>query len=212
MNKSEQIQAAKDLAKKKVKLPKTNVLGEQIKLIKKFAKSEAKSRGKTARDVQDVINLVSEIKEGETLHIISNKIDSPNIMRAFEPESLKAVFIATWAVTEPGLIQLKKISDAGVNVSVLMDTTYSYKWAFESGAIGSFKDNARFYFSRTHMKMQMYEFINGSVLGFIGSMNLSNNPRFENMFITKDKEVFFFYLNTIKDIAAGKFNEQQRMF
>ena len=54
-------------------------------------------------------------------------------------------------------------------------------------------------FCANHSKFIVIETETG-VLNFVGSMNFSNNPRFENITIDKDINTFEFYRDFIKNV------------
>lgn len=183
----------------------------QVKLIKKLQVREIKQARKIARDVATIIELVHEVKPGETLQLISNKFDSPSILRSFNPADIAEIHISTWAITEAGILSLKKLSDEGVRIYVLLDTTHSYKWVFESGAYELLNENVTFKFTENHTKFQLFKFKEETYLSFIGSMNLSLNPRWENIEITCNPDIYHFYKDWIQSVMLNQTQAQKRI-
>lgn len=189
-----------------------SVANNQTKLVKKLLIKDIKTRFKVANDVQSVLDIITDLEDGITIKVVSNAYDSPSIIKAFDPETIKSVYISTWAVTEQGLLLLKHLSDHGVKVKCLLDTTHSYKWIFQSGASGLLGENIEFKFSENHSKFQLFEFKDGSYISIVGSMNLSNNPRWENMDFTKDPETYHFYRSFIDSVISGETQTQKQLF
>lgn len=196
----------------KLKKAKFSVNNNQVKLVAKLAKREIVTGRKIATDLEEIHQIISQINEGETWKIISNVFDSPSFLKYFDPKTIKSLHISTWAITEQGIFMLKKLSDHGVKIRVLLDTTHSYKWVFKSGAFSLLSSNVEFKFTENHTKLQLFEFTNGTYITIAGSMNLSNNPRWENFEITKDKDTYIFYKTWLDSVMDGKTNTQKKLF
>ena len=163
------------------------------KLIYRVKKNDYKFRGKIARDVETIRELMDALKPGECWEIISNSIDSPHIINAY-CDQIDELYVGTWAITPAGIAALKLAVDSGCRLcTVVMDRTHSYKWMFKDGAYKVLNGAVSFKFIANHSKYIVLKLKNGEVLNFVGSMNLSNNPRFENMRMSKDEDEFEFY-------------------
>jgi hypothetical protein len=196
----------------KLKKAKFSVTNNQTKLIKNLARKNLLTKFKVANDVQQIRELINSVNPGETLKLISNSFDSPSILKTFLPETLKSIYISTWAITEQGILMLRHFTDKNVKIKVLLDVTHSYKWVFKSGAYSMLNDFVEFKFTENHTKFQLFEFKDGSYITIVGSMNLSNNPRWENMDITRDEKVYNFYKNWMDEVMTGQTSSQPKLF
>lgn len=218
MNPAEQKTAALDQIQRrrdeinKLKKAKFSVTNNQTKLVKKLLIKDVKTRFKVAADVEAIIEIIKELEPGITVKVVSNAYDSPSIIKCFDPETIKSVYISTWAVTEQGLLLLKHLSDFGIKCKCLLDTTHSYKWIFQSGAASLMGENIEFKFTENHSKFQLFEFNDGSYISIVGSMNLSNNPRWENMDFTTDPETYWFYRNFMDQVINEETTQQKKLF
>ena len=186
-----------------------NVRSPQSKINLKLKRLNIKYMPKEIADKKGILELVSLIDENSTLKVISNKFDTPNIISAIDSIfEINEIFISTWAVTPIGIARLQTLSDKGVKITVLLDRTHSYKWTFESGAYKVLK-NVDFVFTENHSKFVLFDIKNDFPINFIGSFNLSNNPRYENIEINRLKEEFVFYSDFIKMVQNG-WNESQK--
>jgi hypothetical protein len=151
---------------------------------------------KSTNDMPYILQLIDNVQQGEQIHLFSNAFDSPSILYAIKcKEVIQEVVISTWAITDRGLSMLKELGD-DVDVYVLLDKTYSYKWVFESGAI-AYLENTKLKFSENHSKVILVK-TEKNWYSFVGSMNLSNNPRIENILINNDEDIYKFYEGCIK--------------
>ena len=211
MNKAELIekQQAKITALKKSVM---NVRSPQSKITLKLLKLNVKSLPKSLVDKKGIIELVSLVDEDHTLKVISNLFDTPNIITAIDSiYDISECYISTWAVTPIGIARLQSLSEKNINCTVLLDRTHSYKWTFESGAYKILK-NVNFVFTENHSKFVLFKLKDGSVINFIGSFNLSNNPRFENIEINRIKDEYEFYKSFIVGVQSGTYESQKTLF
>jgi hypothetical protein len=182
------------------------ILTERVKvenkIVKKLNKHNFKRSHKIESDIETIKDLITELDNFESINLISKKFDSPNIIIALL-ERIKNIYIATWAITPAGINALVEIVNSGtVNEAyLLLDKTHSYKWIFQSTAYEILKGKVKIRFCANHSKFICIEHENG-YLNFSGSMNFSNNPRFENINIDKDKETFDFYKTFVKTVSA----------
>ena len=174
---------------------------EQIthnKMYKKICHYKYSRSRKIANDIATVQQLLSELAPGEEMMLISNAFDSPAIISTLS-EQIRELYIATWAITPAGISVVHDLPNIERCV-IMLDRTHSYKWIFSSGAYSYVQGKATFKFAINHSKMLAMRLSEGSrytYLNVIGSMNLSNNPRYENMLITTHKEDYEFIHNFI---------------
>lgn len=168
------------------------------KMVSKIKKHRFKKEYKMSSDIGIIKKLVNELDGENQVDLISKAFDSPSIVLSYKNE-IKKLYIATWAITPAGISALEEISKNGIieECIVLLDMTHSYKWIFQSEAYKILKGRVKFKFMATHSKYICYQLADGSVINFIGSMNFSNNPRFENIQINKDPLYFEFYTGFI---------------
>lgn len=159
---------------------------------------------KINEDCERIKKMVEDIAEDEELLILSNSFDSPNIIISFKDE-IEEIFIGTWAITPAGITAISEMSNLRTGV-VLMDKTHSYKWIFASGAYEFLARKVQFKFTANHSKFLAMKMRDGSYLNFIGSMNLSNNPRYENITINKRQEDFEFLADFVQNVKGERMN------
>ena len=212
MNQSEIIQKQKEKINA-IKKKAINVRSPQAQIIQKLIVKEVKWKPKENKDKKTILALVDEIPEGCRMKIISNLFDSPNVISAINSEyDIIEVFISSWAITPIGISRLKSLTDKGIKITVLLDKTHSYKWLFSSGAYKVLR-NASVIFSENHSKFILFNLgENIAPINFIGSFNLSNNPRYENIEINRSFEEYEFYSNFVKAIESGKTDSQYTLF
>ena len=189
-----------DQAKVKIAETKKNYLSKLISKKQKFEYNLQKKRPKyilkATNDMKYITELIDLLEENEQIHLMSNAFDSPSIIYTLnKKEKIKEVICSTWAITDRGLQVFQELSE-GINVYLLLDKTYSYKWVFESGAV-NFLKNVRMKFTENHSKVTLIQ-TEKYFYTFVGSMNLSNNPRIENVMISRDEELYRFYERFIK--------------
>lgn len=176
-------------------------LSKMISKKAKFSYNLAKKRPgyilKATNDMKYISELIAQLKDAEQIHLMSNAFDSPSIIFAINKlERIKEIVCSTWAITDRGLQVFQELnSDA--DCYLLLDKTYSYKWVFESGAIAILQ-NIKMKFTENHSKCILIK-TEDNYYSFVGSMNLSNNPRIENIMISNSEELYNFYSNFIKD-------------
>jgi hypothetical protein len=187
-------------AKIKIAEKKKSYLSSLISKRQKFEYNLLKKRPKyilkATNDMKYITQLIELLKENEQIHLMSNAFDSPSILYAInKKETIQEVICSTWAITDRGLQVFQELGNK-IPVYLLLDKTYSYKWVFESGANLLLK-NVNFKFTENHSKAILIK-TSENFYSFVGSMNLSNNPRIENIMISKDKQIFEFYERFIK--------------
>nr|DAY29166.1 MAG TPA: hypothetical protein [Caudoviricetes sp.] len=175
------------------------------KIYRRIAKNNYKRRMKIEDNKELVEQLVAGIGEGETLHLLSDSIDSPNIINAYV-DRIEEIYISTWSITPAGIACLENLTANGCcRIALLtLDRTHSYKWMFSSGAYKCLQGKVEIRITAIHSKFIVMKLTDGSVLNFVGSMNLSNNPRWENLMVSRDPEDFAFYRDFLLSITAEK--------
>ena len=171
------------------------------KLESKVRKQFFRRTRKIENDIEVIKGLVEAIAPDEELLLMSRSFDSPDIVIAYA-EAIRSLYVATWAVTPAGISALQLISESAEKVHVLLDKTHSYKWIFQSGAIGILGKKVQITFASNHSKFMAIEFRDGTVLNVTGSMNLSNNPRWENMRINRSREEYEFLKNFVETVGG----------
>lgn len=173
------------------------------KMWSKIRKNNKKYYHKIESDKNKIDEIVSSINEDEVIDIIGNCIDAPNIINAFM-DRIKFLYISTWSVTPAGIACLENIASNGNldQAIMIMDKTHSYKWIFASGAYQFLKDKVKIRFCAAHCKFIVMQMSDGTYLNFVGSMNLSNNPRWEQVSVSKSKTDFEFYRDFILNVAS----------
>jgi hypothetical protein len=173
------------------------------KMLKKIQKHNFKFKNKIENDCDVIRNLVSNIEPDEILNLISKEFDSPNIVLSFV-KKIERLFIATWAITPAGINALVKITGNGIinECWMILDKTHSYKWIFQSEAYKILRGKVKVKFCTNHSKFICFQLSTGEYFNFVGSMNFSRNPRFENITVDRLKENFEFYSQFIKQVAG----------
>lgn len=173
------------------------------KMYAKLTKYRSRHREKIIDDIAVIKNWVEQLHEDDQLQIVSNVIDCPNILEAYLSMITEA-YIATWSITPAGVSAIESLANSPIleDAILLIDKTHSYKWIFASGAYEIFKKKIKIKCAANHTKFIVVKLQDGTCLNFVGSMNMSNNPRYENMTITKSKEDFEFYKNFIVELKA----------
>jgi hypothetical protein len=175
------------------------------KIYKRIAKNNYKRRMKIESNKELVARLVAECGPDETLHLVTDSLDSPNIINAYI-ESIEEIYISTWSITPAGIACLENLASNGNcrTALLVLDRTHSYKWIFSSGAYKCLQGKIDIRITAIHSKLIAMRLVGGGVLNFVGSPNLSNNPRWENIMISKDPEDFAFYRDFLLSITAEK--------
>ena len=103
------------------------------------------------------------------------------------------------------------MSDKVIENTVILDKKHSYKWTFESGAYKVLA-NVNFIFTENHSKFIIFDIKNDLPINFIGSFNLSNNPRYENIEINRNINEYEFYRDFVIKVKNGIFEAQKKLF
>ena len=175
----------------------------ESKIYTKLTKHRARYAQKIEDDVAIIKQWVEQIGPDEQLQIVSNVIDCPNILEAYLPRITEA-YIATWSITPAGVSAIEQLANSPIleDAILLIAKTHSYKWIFASGAYEIFKKKIKIKCAANHTKFIVVKLDDGTCLNFVGSMNMSNNPRYENMAITKSVEDFEFYKSFLVELQA----------
>ena len=205
VNKKEQSagQASFDFSFQNLQLTKEQRV--ERKIYKRIAKNNYKRRVKIESNKELVERLVAEFGPDETLHIVSDSIDFPNIINAYV-DRIEEIYVSTWSITPAGIACLENLASNGSCRAALLvlDRTHSYKWIFSSGAYKCLQGKIDIRITAIHSKIIVMKMVDGTVLNFVGSPNLSNNPRWENLMISKDPADFEFYRDFLLSITAEK--------
>ena len=175
----------------------------ESKIYSKLTKHRARYAQKIEDDIALIKEWVEKIGPDEQLQIVSNVIDCPNILEAYLPHITEA-YIATWSITPAGVSAIESLANSPIleDAILLIDKTHSYKSIFASGAYEIFKKKIKIKCAANHTKFIVVRLDDGTCLNFVGSMNMSNNPRYENMAITKSLEDFEFYKSFMVELEA----------
>lgn len=175
----------------------------ESKIYSKLKTYRVRHHQKIVDDIARIKEWVEQIGPDEQLQILSNVIDCPNILEAYLPQITEA-YIATWSITPAGVSAIESLANSPIleDAVLLIDKTHTYKWIFASGAYEIFRKKIRIKCCANHTKFIVVKLQGGAVLNFVGSMNMSNNPRFENMTITRCPEDFEFYKSFINNLKA----------
>lgn len=189
-----------DQAKVKIAETKKNYLSKLITKKQKFEYNLQKKRPKyilkATNDMKYITELINLLDENEEIHLMSNAFDSPSIIYTLnKKEKIEEIICSTWAMTDRGLQVFQELAE-DASVYLLLDKTYSYKWVFQSGA-SDLLTNVKMKFTENHSKVTLIRTKN-YFYTFVGSMNLSNNPRIENIVISRNPEIYNFYERFIK--------------
>ena len=178
--------------------------GSENKLYKKLSKHNYQRAPKIENDIELIKQLVRDCSENEEINLLSKAFDSPNVILTFIDQIVE-IYVSTWAITPAGINSLMQIKSNGVceEAWLFLDNTHSYKWMFASGAYKILKDSVHIKFAANHSKFTCMKLVDGSVLNLYGSMNLSNNPRWENISINKSIEDFRFYSEFVKTVTGS---------
>lgn len=172
------------------------------KIMTKVKKHNFKHSRKIENDIEQIHKIINDCKIDDEIMLISKSFSSPNIVNALIGEIVN-LYIATWAITPAGIDSLLNIVNNGhaKEVFLLLDKTHSYKWIFTSNAYNILKGKVKIKFCANHSKFISIETKSGYI-NFIGSMNFSNNPRFENITINRNKDDYIFYRDFIKNVGG----------
>lgn len=181
-------------------LPLTQQQVTENKMLKKINHYKYSRSRKIENDITKVTELLAELGPDEEMILISNSFDSPAIISAMA-EQIRELYVATWAITPAGISVVHDLPHVERCI-IMLDRTHSYKWIFSSGAYNYLQDKAQFKFAANHSKMLAMRLSTeqgDAYLNVYGSMNLSNNPRYENMLITRSAEDFGFIKKFIEE-------------
>lgn len=172
------------------------------KIMTKVKKHNFKHSRKIENDIEQIHKIINDCKIDDEIMLISKSFSSPNIVNALIGEIVN-LYIATWAITPAGIDSLLNIVNNGhaKEVFLLLDKTHSYKWIFTSNAYNILKGKVKIKFNANHSKFISIETKSGYI-NFVGSMNFSNNPRFENITINRNKDDYIFYRDFIKNVGG----------
>ncbi len=181
--------------KARAKVFKGNAAQKRNKLLQRLARNKVEYQYKTSIDVPIINDVLDSLEGNQEMKLISDKFDSPSIVFAIQKRyGVARADFSTWAITDRGIDACKMLGEQGAKVRVLMDQLHSQKWIFSSGAYEGLK-NVSIAFANSHCKFFLIETNCGKKITVSGSMNMSNNPRFENIDIGQDEATYNFYLD-----------------
>lgn len=181
----------------------TNQERIENEIYKKLKRHNFKRSDKIENDIELIKQLINECGEDEEINLISKAFDSPNIILAILHQ-IEEIYVSTWAITPAGINSFIELAKTGLCKSayLFLDNTHSYKWMFSSGAYKVLKDSVIIKFAVNHSKFMVIKMTDGKYLNIYGSMNLSNNPRWENITITRSEDDFKFYKGFLQSVNA----------
>jgi len=198
------VQKRKEEIKGKIRSAKVSTKQvDKGKYMVRMSRKRAQYTMKNLIDQKVIEEVLNSIEKGQELKLISNKFDAPSLIFSIqELYGIKELYVSTWAITDRGVDSLRFLADKGIHSFVVLDKTYSYKWIFQSGVYKMLSEYVHFNFCENHSKVILMETECGKKISFSGSMNLSHNPRIENIDISFDSGVFEFY----KSFIMGNFD------
>lgn len=167
----------------------------------KVRKQFFKYTRKIENDIKVIQDLVAQIGPDEEMMLMSCEFDSPSVILTYR-DKIRRIYVATWAITPAGIAALQTLGETAEEIYVLLDKTHSYKWIFTSNAYQLLRGKVKFKFTANHSKFVAIEMTGGEYLNISGSMNLSNNPRWENMRINRSKDEFEFFKHFIETVGG----------
>lgn len=176
----------------------------------KLKKTKLKYMATALASYEEIQRLIDSVQEDEDIMVFSEDFDAPNFVNYINTKyRILEINVATWAITNSGIACLHECVQDGRTpiVNCVLDLTHSYKWVITSGAIEVLKDKVNFYYAHNHAKFISIKTECG-YFTFIGSMNLSNNPRWENIQFSRGQEAFDFCAKFIESFKNG--NESKR--
>jgi hypothetical protein len=98
------------------------------KIYRRIAKNNYKRRLKIEDNKELIVELVTGFGDDETLHLVTDSLDSPNIINAYACR-IEEIYISTWSITPAGIACLENLASNGNCRAALLvlDRTHSYK-------------------------------------------------------------------------------------
>ena len=173
------------------------------KIYKKLERHNFKRSNKIENDIEMIKGLIADFGDDEQINLVSKAFDSPNIILSLL-DQIEEIYVSTWAITPAGINSFIELAKTGrcKKAFLFLDNTHSYKWMFSSGAYKVLRDSVTIKFAVNHSKFIIIKTTDGKYLNIYGSMNLSNNPRWENMTITKSFSDYEFYRDFLIQVNA----------
>jgi len=171
------------------------------KLETKVRKQFFRYTRKIEADIETITAMIQNLGHDEELLVMSCAFDSPSVVLGYR-DRIRRIYVGTWAITPAGIAALQTLGETAADIYVLLDKTHSYKWIFQSGAYKLLQGKVHFKFTANHSKFMAIDLGDGEFLNVTGSMNLSNNPRWENMRINRSQEEFEFLKNFVETVGG----------
>jgi hypothetical protein len=171
-------------------------------IFKRITKNDFVQKNKIIDDIKFIHKLINEFNENESVNLISSKFDSPNIIKALINE-IQELYISTFSISPAGISSLLKLMEMNncKKIILLMSSIHSSKWLITSGAYKILKYKVQIKLTANHSKFICIKTKKGFI-NFVGSMNFTNNPRYENIIIDKKNDTFTFYTNFINNVKG----------
>lgn len=169
-----------------------------LRLFKCFERAKYKFNGRMLSNIEQIKEIYEQMEDTDIYHIISDAFDSPNFIKAFIGR-IEEIYIATWSIHPSGFHVIAEIGEhpntkAGM---VMIYKSNSMFWMFRSGAASRHRGKIDIKLTNSHAKFYALKLTDSSCVTFVGSFNLSGNPHFENVMVSKSPEWFEFYKNCV---------------
>lgn len=178
----------------------------KLRYEQKLKKTKLKYFSNALASYEAIERLIEISDESSDVMLFSEDFDAPNFVNYINLHyRILEINVATWAITNSGIACLHECLQDGKQpiINCVLDLTHSYKWVFTSGAHEVLKDKVNFYFAHNHSKFISIKTESG-YFTFIGSMNLSNNPRWENIHFSRSVDAFDFCAKFIEHFKNDK--------
>lgn len=184
----------------------------KVRYEQKLKKTKLKYFANALASYDEIQRLIDTVEPDEDIMMFSEDFDAPNFVNYINLKyKILEINVATWAITNSGIACLHECVQDGKSpiINCVLDLTHSYKWVFTSGAWEVLKDKVNFYFAHNHSKFISIKTECG-YFTFIGSMNLSNNPRWENIQFSRGEDAFNFCAKFIEYFKNDKQSKGQK--
>jgi len=172
---------------------------EEMKLTYRMKRNDYKFRGKIMRDMEEIRAVISDMSDTDSVMMITNAFDLPNILRAYVDE-MESLYMCTFSIGATGLAAIKEAVSSGVHVLCLLDDLFLHKNYFALGGVEVLGDNVKFKFAKTHAKFVAFSLRGGGCICVTGSANMTKNPRIEVIHISRSRDEFEFLRKVITDV------------
>ena len=180
-----------------------NVTQDENRLYLKLVGKAQRSRYQFINAKSELIKTITDLQSDETLMVLSNKVDMPNIVKIFAPK-IRNVYLASFGFTRSGFSAIYNVANNGIceECVVLLSQVHHYDWWFYGDSYKLVQDKMRFKFAVTHAKLAAMEFADGTYLNFSGSANFNNIRNYENVVFDRRQQTTYFIRNFINDVEG----------